>query len=64
MHRPLAGGLLDHPHDLLALFLGAPGGREGHHVAHDLGGVRRVVYQNVVDLFSKELLNRYDTSFG
>ena len=43
VHRPLVGGLLEHPDDLVALLLGAPGRREGHHVAHDLGRIGGVV---------------------
>ena len=43
VHRPLVGGLLDHLDDLVALLLGATGGREGDDVAHDLGGIRGVV---------------------
>ena len=35
--RPLAGGLLDHADDLVALLRAAAGRREGHHVPHHLG---------------------------
>ena len=39
--RPLAGRLLDHPDDLVALLRAAAGRREGDHVAHHLRGVAR-----------------------
>ena len=45
--RPLAGGLLDHADDLVALVRAVPGRREGHHVPHDLGGIRGVVHQRL-----------------
>ena len=45
--RPLAGGLLDHADDLVALVRAAAGRREGHHVPHHLGGIRGVVHQRL-----------------
>ena len=45
--RPLAGGLLDHADDLLSLVRAAPGRREGHDIAHHLGGIRGVVNQRL-----------------
>ena len=45
VHRPLPGGLLEHPDDLVALFGGLARRREGDHIAHDLGRVRGVMDQ-------------------
>ena len=38
---------MDHLRDLLALFRSATGGREGQHVAHDLGRIRGIVHQRL-----------------
>src|ERR1017187_5803571 len=34
VYRPLVSGLLNHPHNLLTLFVRAAGGREGRHVVY------------------------------
>ena len=40
---PFVGGFLQHPHDLVALLVGAAGRGEREDVAHDLGGIAAVV---------------------
>ena len=47
VHRPRVRGLLNHLDDLLALFIGAAGRGEGHHVVHYLSRVGGVVDQRL-----------------